>query len=101
MSVNRTAELLYSQMLIADEKEVSGLAAVIFNAIQSYKTHNQILALAAIFILILEHYDLKASDALGVAHSIVHGTTSQQADQQFKAMKQFMRDEWEIRFKGR
>lgn len=101
MLTNKTAELLYSQMVIADEREVAGLSAVIFNAIQKYKTHNQILGLAAIFILMLEHYDLNYSEALGIAHSIVHGTTTEKATKQFAAIKQFMRDEWAIRFKGR
>lgn len=98
---NKTAELLYSQMVIADERAVAGLAVIIFNAIQKYKTHNQILALAAIFILILEHYDLNYSEALGIAHSIVHGTTTEKATKQFAALRQYMRDEWAIRFKGR
>lgn len=93
---NRTEDILYQQMLIANEIEVSTTSLSIMNLIQSLKVHNQLLGLACVFICLLETYKLSYSDVLGIAHNIVNAQSNNNADKNFKAIRQFMKNEWEI-----
>lgn len=93
---NKTADLLYRQMIIANEIEVSKTTLAILNLIQTLKVHNQLLGLACAMVCLLESYGLSHSDVLGIAHNIVHQQSNNNADKNFKAVKQFMRTEWEI-----
>lgn len=93
---NKTADLLYRQMLIANEIEVSQTTISILSLIQTLKVHNQLLGLACAIICLLEAYGLTHSDVLGVAHNIVHSQSNNNADKNFKAVKQFMKTEWEV-----
>lgn len=97
---NKTAELLYNQMLIANEIEVSKTTLSILNLIQTLKVHNQLLGLACAIICLLEAYGLNHSDLLGIAHNIVHQQTDNNAHKNFKAVKQFMKSEWDIALNG-
>lgn len=93
---NRTSELLYNQMLMADEHQVSQTALSIMNLIQGLKVSNQLLGLASIFIVLLNLYEMDASDVLGIAHNFVEMGSDDRADKNFKAIKGFMKAEWDI-----
>mgnify|MGYP006991695847 CR=1 FL=1 len=97
---NKTADLLYRQMLIANEIEVSKATLAILDLIQPLKVHNQLLGLACAIICLLEAYDLSHSDVLGVAHNIVHSQSNNIADNNFKAVKRYMKSEWNIALEG-
>ena len=96
MYKNRTADIIYNQMVIADEIEVSKTSLSIINLIQTLRVHNQLLGLACAFICLLETYKLNYSDVLGIAHNIIHSQSNNIADKNFKAIRQFMKSEWEI-----
>lgn len=93
---SKTTDLLYRQMSIANEIDVSKTTLAILNLLQSLKVHNQLLGLACALVCLLEAYNLKASDVLGIAHNIVYTPAENNADKNFKAVKQFMKSEWEI-----
>lgn len=97
---NKTSDLLYRQMLIADEIEVSKTTISILSLIQTLRVHNQLLGLACAVICLLEAYGMNSSDVLGIAHNIVHTTANNNADKNFKAVKQFMKTEWDIALNG-
>ena len=101
MYKNRTAEILYNQMILADGRKVCGASLTIMNTIQSLAAKNQLLGLACAFLCLLEMYDLKASDVLGIAHQIVYCNDDENVIKNFKAIKQFMRDDWDLQYKGR
>lgn len=97
---NKTAEILYRQMLIANEIEVSRTTTAILDLIQTLKVHNQLLGLACALVCLLDAYKLNHSDVLGVAHNIVYTPSENVADKNFKAVKHYMKSEWDIALNG-
>lgn len=93
---NKTADLLYNQMLTTSAEEVSQSALRIMDAVQQDKTCNQILGLAASLICMLHQYDLNHVDALGIADNMVYSGDNNNMKPEFKAIKNFMKNEWEI-----
>ena len=95
-TVNRTAELIYSLMTKTNSKRVAMSALHAMDAIQGEKGENQILGLSAALIVFLNHYDLSHVDALGIAHNIVFSGDNNNMLPDFKAMKHYMKEEWQI-----
>ena len=77
-----------------DKVARSALSAI--NAIQTHKTENQLLGLAAAMVVLLNHYEMEATDTLGIAHNFVFSGENGNMKPSFKALNQFMRSEWEI-----
>ena len=90
---NRTADLLYQQMLVTTPVNVARTSAKIVNAIQQEPTADQMLGIAAALICMLNKYDLNHVDVLGMADNYVYDGNMRP---EFKAIKQFMGDEWWI-----
>lgn len=93
---NRTADILYSQMCQTTAKSVSKTALKIMNAIQSETTSNQMLGLGAALICMLHQYDMRHTDVLGIADNMVYSGIEKNILPDFKAIKVFMKNEWEI-----
>jgi hypothetical protein len=93
---SRTADLIYSLMVNTTSQAVSDSAKKIMDAIQLDRTENQVLGLAACLIIMLHHYDLSHIDVLGIADNIVYSGTNNNMLPDFKAIKRFMKNEWEI-----
>lgn len=93
---NRTADLIYNQMLLTTPKEVAKTALRIMDKIQGENTANQILGLASSLICMLYQYDLNHVDVLGIADGMVYSDTNNNMMPDFKAIKDFMKTEWEI-----
>ena len=93
---NRTADIIYNQMLQTTPKQVSNAALRIMDTIQSDKVCNQVLGLAAALICMLDQYDLNHVDVLGIAHNMVYSGENNNTLPDFKAIKYYMKHEWEI-----
>lgn len=93
---NKTADIVYNQMLQTTVKEVAHTALLVMNAIQSEKVCNQILGLAAAFICMLHQYELNHVDALGIADNMVYSDINNNILPDFRVIKKFMKNEWEI-----
>ncbi len=96
MTANRTADIIYNQMLLTGSKQVSKTALTIMDSIQNNKVCNQILGLASVLITMLDQYDLDHVDVLGIAHNMVYSGDNNNMLPDFKAIKRFMKDEWHI-----
>ncbi|MCD7779629.1 MAG: hypothetical protein LUH05_03025 [Candidatus Gastranaerophilales bacterium] len=96
MYKNKTAEILYNQMIMANENEVSKTALYILDKIQTFKVKNQLLGLASAIICLLEEYDLSSSDLLGIAHNIVYTGSNGNVNKDFKAIKHYVKNEWNL-----
>jgi len=94
---NKTADLIYSLMVRTSAKDVSQAAIKVMDALQDDKVQNQVLGLAACLVVMLNHYDLSHTDALGIADTIVYSGTHNNMLPDFKAIKNFMKEEWQIR----
>lgn len=94
---NRTADILYAQMLDTTAKAVGNTALGIMNAIQDERVCNQMLGLAAALICMLHQYELTHTDVLGIAHNIVYSDDNNNMLPDFKAIKRYMKTEWELR----
>ncbi len=92
----RTADILYNKMLLTTPKKVARAALRAVNAIQCDKTENQLLGLAAAMVVLLNKYDMEATDTLNMAHNFVYSDYCSNMTEDFKALEQFMRDEWEM-----
>lgn len=90
----RTADILHEKMVKTTPVNVATAALKAVNVIQTDSTENQLLGLAAVMIVMLKQYDLSATEVLGIADNYVY--SGSQMKPQFKALKQFMRDEWQI-----
>lgn len=101
MYKDKTAQLIHEQMVIADEKKVIGAATLVFNALQSFSVHNQILGMATAVAAIIKMYKLKLSDVFSIAETILNNPKDMASVARVRAIQQFMRDEWAIRFNGR
>lgn len=93
---NKTADLIYSLMIKTSSRDVSQSALRIMDAIQDCKVENQVLGLAACLIVMLHQYDLSHTDALGIADNIVYSGANNNMLPEFKAIKSFMKEEWQI-----
>lgn len=93
---NRTADIIYNQMLQTTSKQVSNAALRIMDSIQTDKVCNQVLGLAAALICMLDQYDLNHVDVLGIAHNMVYSGANNNILPDFKAIKHYMKNEWEI-----
>lgn len=93
---NRTADILYQQMLRTTTKDVSRTSLEVMDAIQGEKVCDQILGLAAAFICMLHQYDLSHIDAMGIADNMVYSGDNNNMLPDFKVIKTFMKNEWEI-----
>ena len=94
--MSRTSDILYNLILTADELEVSRSILTILDAIQNLKVHNQLLGAAGALVSLLELYDMNYSDVLGTAYSIMHSHVNEDADRNFKAVKHYMKNEWNL-----
>lgn len=93
---NKTADLIYGQMLETTPAQVSQAALQIMNSIQSDKVCNQMLGLAAALICMLHQYDLSHTDVLGIADNMVYSGENNNMKPDFKAIQNYMKNEWEI-----
>ena len=93
---NRTEEILYHQMIQANEVEISRVTIRLLDMLQQFKVHNQLLALGSALVCLLEVYGLKASDILGIAHNIVNQQSNVNVAKNFAGIKKYMRNEWAI-----
>ena len=93
---NKTADLIYGQMLQTTPKQISYSAIAIMDAIQSDKVCNQMLGLAAALICMLHQYGLTHTDVLGIADNMVYSGDNNNMRPEFKAIQRFMKNEWEI-----
>lgn len=93
MNTNKTAEILYNKMIMTTPTKVAQASARIVNAIQQLKTEEQMLGIAATLICMLHKYDLNHVDVLGQADTFVYASGMRP---EFKAIMQFMRDEWQV-----
>lgn len=96
MVKNKTADILYYQMLKTTVKDVARTAIRIMDAIQGEKVCNQILGLAAAFICMLHQYELSHVDAMGIADNMVYSGDNNNMIPEFKVIRTFMKNEWEI-----
>lgn len=96
MVKNKTADILYYQMLQTTAKEVSKTAIRIMDAIQGEKVCNQMLGLAAALICMLHQYDLSHVDVLGIADNMVYSGENNNILPDFKVIRTFMKNEWEV-----
>lgn len=76
--------------------KVSKAALSAANALQSLSVAEQILGLSALLVFMLNHYDISATDCLGIAHNMVFHTDDEYAAKDFKALQQFIKTEWSI-----
>lgn len=93
---NKTADLIYSQMLKTTPKQISYSAISAMDAIQGDKVCNQMLGLAAALICMLHQYGLTHTDVLGIADNMIYSGDNNNMRPEFKAIQQFMKNEWEI-----
>lgn len=93
---NRTADIIYSQMLKTTPQAVSQAALMIMDRIQGDKVCNQILGLASALICMLHQYDLSHTDVLGIADNMVYSGLNNNMRPDFKAIQKYMKNEWEI-----
>jgi len=96
MYKNKTADLIYEQMLKTTPKQVSQAALRIMNSVQTDKVSNQMLGLGAAFICMLHQYGLNHVDVLGMADNMVYSGENNNMTPDFKALQNFMKNEWEI-----
>ena len=97
MSVqNKTADIIYWQMLQTTPKQVSQAALRVMDALQTDKVCNQVLGLAASLICMLDQYELNHVDVLGIAHNMVYSGDNGNIKPDFKVIKSYMKQEWEI-----
>ena len=93
---NKTADIIYNQMLQTTAKQVSNAALRVMDALQTDKVCNQVLGLAASLIVMLDQYGLNHVDVLGIAHNMVYSGDNGNMKPDFKAIKSYMKNEWEI-----
>ena len=66
------------------------------DALQTDKVCNQVLGLATALICMLDQYDLDHVDALGIAQNMVYSGDNGNIKPDFKVIKKYMKEEWEI-----
>ena len=93
---SRTSDVIYSQMLLTTAKSVAISALKIADSIQSDKVANQVLAMAAILVCMMHHYNLDYTDVLGIADNMVYSGENNNMKPEFKAITNYMKDDWEL-----
>lgn len=93
---SRTAELIYDLMLRTTPYRVAQSALKAVDSVQADKVEDQILGLSAVLICLLNQYDLSHVDALGIADNMVYSGENNNMKPEFKAIKSYMKSEWEI-----
>lgn len=93
---SKTADLLYEQMLKTTAQQVGKSTLRLLNTVQTDKVCNQILGLAAALICMLNQYQLSHTDVLGIADNMVYSGLNNNIKPEFKAVQQFMKNEWEL-----
>jgi len=93
---NKTADIVYDQMLRTTSYDVAMAAMRVMDAIQSDKVANQMLGLAAALICMLHQYGLTHTDVLGIADNMVYSGENNNMKPDFKVIQKFMKDEWEL-----
>lgn len=66
------------------------------DVLQTDKVCNQVLGLAASLICMLDQYELSHIDVLGIAHNMVYSGDNGNIKPDFKVIKSYMKQEWEI-----
>lgn len=95
---NRTADIIYDQMLLTTPKKVALSSLKIADAIQDDEVCNQMLGLAAILICMLHKYKLNHVDVLGIADNMVYSGENNNMKPEFKVITKYMKDEWKLRY---
>lgn len=90
---NRTAGIIYENMLKTTANEVAESSMLVMDKLQTKKPSTQILALGALMVILLGRYGINATDVLNMAQNMVFNKNSK-SYLDFKAIKQFMKDEW-------
>lgn len=93
---SKTADIIYQKMLMTTPRDVAQVTIAAMDRIQDEKVPNQLLGLAASLICLLEQYELDYSDVLGMAHNYVYSGDGNNMIPEFKAVKNFMKEEWEL-----
>ena len=93
---NKTADIIYNQMVCTTPNQVSQAALRVMDALQTDKVSNQVLGLAAALICMLNQYELNHVDVLGIADNMVFSGDNNNMLPDFKVIKKYMKDEWEI-----
>lgn len=83
-------------MLTTTAKSVADTAKKLINAVQGDKVCNQILGLGALLICMIYQYNLNYTDILGIADNMVYSGDNNNMKPDFKAIQNYMKDEWEI-----
>ena len=94
--IERTADIIYNQMLLTTPKKVSEASLAVMDSVQSNKVCNQVLGLAAALICVLHNYNLNHTDVLGIADNMVYSGDNGNMRPDFKAFVKYMKDEWEL-----
>jgi len=84
-------DILLHKMALSTSKETAKLAFQIISNIQLKKPHEQINALSAIFVLLLDVFKVSHSDVLGIAHNMIYGLEDMRPE--FKAIKAYIENE--------
>ena len=93
---NKTAQLVYDLMLRTNPNKVAQSALKVVDSIQADRVEDQLLGLAAVLICMLNQYDLSHVDVLGIADNMVYSGENNNMKPEFKAIKSYMKSEWEI-----
>lgn len=96
MQENKLAELVHRRLITATGTGASVAALKIMDAIQTERLENQLLGIAAVFICMLDRYELDHVDPLNIAYNMVYSGGAGNMAKNFKAIKNFMKKEWEI-----
>ena len=94
---NRTADIIYGQMLQTTSSQVAKSALTIADSIQSEKVCNQVLGLAALLICIMHYYKLNHVDVLGIADNMVYSGDNNNMKPEFWAIRNYMKNDWELK----
>lgn len=65
----------------------------VINLLQDYKRGDIVVVLSCLWLMACEVYEVEPNDVLGTAHRIMNETEDDPHNSQFKAMKEYMRDE--------
>lgn len=93
---NKTADIIYNQMQQTTAKSVAKTTLMVMDAIQGEKVCNQALGIGAALICMLHQYGLNHVDVLGIADNMVYSDINNNILPDFKVIKTFMKNEWEI-----
>lgn len=93
---SKTASLLNDLMLRTNPTRVARAALGAIDGVQAEKVEDQLLGLASVLICMLNHYGLSHIDVLGIADNMVYSGENNNMKPEFKAIVNYMKNEWEI-----